>query len=66
MPVLRSVDVVVSIAVSRVIHVLSDTTLIPPGTQYGATPGKQGKKNRLIYAGFAWLCKSLQHLIHHS
>jgi hypothetical protein len=34
-----------------------DTTLTPPGTQYGAIQGKVGKRNRLIYAEFAILCK---------
>src|SRR5215212_6602726 len=43
-----------------------DTTLIPPGTQYGATLGKVGKRNRPIYAGFATSGRPLQHLNYHS
>ena len=43
-----------------------DTTLIPSGTQNGATQGKAEKGNGLIYAGFASSCKPLQRLTAHS
>src|ERR671912_2956467 len=43
-----------------------DTNLIPLGTQYGATRSSPENRNRLIYAGFASLCKPLQHMTDHS
>ena len=43
-----------------------DTSLTPLRTQYGAALSKPEQRKSLGYAGFAFLCKPLQHLSDHS
>jgi len=42
------------------------TTLTPPRTQYGATPGKPEQRKPPKYAGFATFCNPQQRMTDHS
>ena len=47
-------------------HYTPESTLIPPGTQYGATRGNPEQRKPLRYAAFAIPCTPLQRLSDHS